>query len=172
MIVGNLPEGSRVMILSGFWGGALPAGVWVEHRLEKPLFKGRRNSEASLGFWLVGENRWVEIAYILEVINTTSFKCQVPGLCSWNVSDLGRTKATAPWFSVSRWSWALLLKPGCLWCSQMPWGSLPVHVFQRLICDMVILLTFHLEISNASVQTSLALALSLTVVNTNTGYGS
>lgn len=44
--------------------------------------------------------------------------------------------------------------------------------FQRLICDMVILLMFHSEISNAYVQTSLTLALSLTVVDTNTGCGS
>lgn len=29
-----------------------------------------------------------------------------------------------------------------------------MRVFQRLICDMVILLTFHSEISNASVQTA------------------
>lgn len=26
----------------------------MERRLEKPLFKGRRNSEASVGFWLAG----------------------------------------------------------------------------------------------------------------------
>lgn len=58
----------------------------MEHRLEKPLFKGRRNSEASLGFWLAGvshsDGKPVEIANILQLIDTTSFKCQVPGLCS------------------------------------------------------------------------------------------